>query len=593
MAILKGLDGNKKIKNTYQNIPDDIAAVNTQLEGHVAGTSDNHNSEDINFSSTRPTIPDDNVKDAIETVDERIDGIVNNPDPNKDLELVDFRTSSEYGAFATAKERGDNTDVKVKTLEDYKNDDPYYLDDYGIVGDGITDDTAGFNLIETSVFGQIVNLKGKTFVVTSIPEKNLYVNGSWVLSGYSSVASIGRLNNPKFSAGNGQIKRLKKALTNDLEQYVGIVFIGDSITWGLSLDENPSVDPRDGTLSDVRDIYNSPSFVNNFKRYIIENFGYGYTESLSNWPAAPSGESILTLTKNIVMAPHEGDFFNTFVEPVADPVIVTDSPSSISNIQINLNVNSGTSGYYSLKFPFTGKEFKLYYASVVSSMKYELFVDGVSQGVFDTEIGLDGNVAGFNNSRTHTFNYVYEKEIEIRTVLGAYVGKNTLKIDGIEIPKTIEISNQGIIGATTRSYLSNNLPGNVSGDGDAISDEDKYVFIQLGTNDRIIATGIGKGTNTFKENLQLLIDAIKTDRFLIMMAANPSTNENPASYSFTTQDVKNVISTISDNNLLDFIDNYSIFANYNHSVFLTDGLHPNKLGHFYISQNIIGALELI
>lgn len=111
MANLKGLDGNKNIQENFQNIPDDIEAVNSQLENHVAGIADKHDANDVDFNSSRPTIPDDNVFDAIETVDKRIDGIVNNPDPNKDLELVDARTSSEFGAFATLKERNDNADV--------------------------------------------------------------------------------------------------------------------------------------------------------------------------------------------------------------------------------------------------------------------------------------------------------------------------------------------------------------------------------------------------------------------------------------------------------------------------------------------------
>lgn len=59
----------------------------------------------------------------------------------------------------------------------------------GFNGDGITDDTSNFSVLETSVSGQEIDLQGKTYAVTSIPSGNLYINGYW--RGDYEVPSIG------------------------------------------------------------------------------------------------------------------------------------------------------------------------------------------------------------------------------------------------------------------------------------------------------------------------------------------------------------------------------------------------------------------
>lgn len=134
-----------KLKDWWEVVKSNFTAVNNQLESHVSGSADKHAAGDITFSSTRPTITADDVKEAIEEVDQRIDGIVNNPDPNKDLELVDFRTSSTYGVFSTAKARGDNTDER---LEEIALD----IKDFGAVGNANYFNSADNNWYEDELF---------------------------------------------------------------------------------------------------------------------------------------------------------------------------------------------------------------------------------------------------------------------------------------------------------------------------------------------------------------------------------------------------------------------------------------------------------
>jgi hypothetical protein len=50
---------------------------------------------------------------------------------------------------------------------------------YGVVGDNITNDTVAFTSLETAITGAAVNLNGAVCLVNSIPQKNNYFNGAF------------------------------------------------------------------------------------------------------------------------------------------------------------------------------------------------------------------------------------------------------------------------------------------------------------------------------------------------------------------------------------------------------------------------------
>lgn len=464
--------------------------------------------------------------------------------------------------------------------------------DFGAVGDGTADDTAEFDLIETAYTGVDVNLEGKTYLVTSTPTKNNYQNGFFKFSGATRpVDSAFETPATRFHTYGGQLRKLREALADPLQQIVGICLIGDSITWGRALPENAVFGPRNGTLSDPRDSFASPSWANELKRYIGANYAFGASPILSNWAAAPSGEAIAEYRITRLLYPREAPFALTVSGSNQTSTEVATSATP-SGFQFQLTDGDVTRvGYQEITFPFTGTEFTLIYACVdADTASYELFVDGVSQGVFETS-SAGGGVNGTNNNRrTHTFGYVRNKTIQIRSNNTGLTGNRRLRVNGIEVTKRIVITNQGIIGATTKSYDLYNLSGSFSVPA-AVTAQDSFIIMQLGTNDRNRSTAVPAGVQGFERHLTAIMNRLSPLGDVILMCANPAQNESTVTYSFTMQDVRDTLIREAKSRSIDIIDNYSIFIGTNFSTFTADGLHPNARGMLRIAKNIVTALE--
>lgn len=59
---------------------------------------------------------------------------------------------------------------------------------FGAAGDGITDDTAVFSIIDTAFAGRIVDLEGNSYAVSAIPTGAIYVHGQWIVGPDTFVA---------------------------------------------------------------------------------------------------------------------------------------------------------------------------------------------------------------------------------------------------------------------------------------------------------------------------------------------------------------------------------------------------------------------
>jgi hypothetical protein len=118
-TVIENLDGNLPqlenfdiITRNDQALADAINEGEGNFNAHVAGTLFNHYANAIFFSPILG-ITATELQGAIEQLNTRVDNIVNNPDPNKDAELVDGRNSAEFGVFSTLKERLDFSDKNL------------------------------------------------------------------------------------------------------------------------------------------------------------------------------------------------------------------------------------------------------------------------------------------------------------------------------------------------------------------------------------------------------------------------------------------------------------------------------------------------
>lgn len=78
--------------------------------------------------------------------------------------------------------------------------------DFGAKGDGTTDDGAAFTALEASVSGRMIDLCGLRYGVSSIPCKNYYYNGAFVVSGRDYPAYLSNIfsyYNPDGITGSG------------------------------------------------------------------------------------------------------------------------------------------------------------------------------------------------------------------------------------------------------------------------------------------------------------------------------------------------------------------------------------------------------
>lgn len=463
-------------------------------------------------------------------------------------------------------------------------------------GDGETNDTSAFSSFELVHRGKTIDLGGKTYLVSATPKGNNYVNGKFKIA--NATFPAGFFNEflssaPRFSSYGDQLRRLKEALGNPLVQFVGIVGVGDSITWGRTLPDNSSFAPQTQLLTTARDNASSPSFWNNFRRYIGSQYMKGATLNLSNWAASPTGESIATYVKPLIIYPKDGPF-TLSVTGVTQTASSAARASSPTGFMYTLNDGApGGANYQSIKFNFTGDRFTLIFRATNTGdfNNYRVFVDGVDQGLFTTQDGVDGVVSGDNNRRLHTFSYVRNKVVEIRSDSAGLSGVRRLYLEGLEIPKTVRCTNQGVIGLTARVYDLNNLSGSFS-NPTAVTAQDQFVFCQFGTNDRG-DTSVPPGGAEFERSMQAIITRLTALADVILMCAGPvaDSTEPPAPSYMTMRDVRGILSKVAKANSLAFIDNLAAFDTVDPSVILDGTTHPNALGHAVMSRNIINALE--
>ena len=483
-----------------------------------------------------------------------------------------------------------------------------FMAPYNAKGDGVTNDTAAFAAWEAAPAnrGKTVDLRGRTVLIDSLPRLCAYTNGKFVLSATSktrgAVAPLTFMNqNGRYNAFGGQLNAMRKALTNPFYQHVGIVTIGDSITWGSGTGENLPFDPRNGTLKDPRDSADTDSYVNIFKRYIGRNYMNDVAPVHTNFEFSPQGQSITTFEREIILTPDAPDFAT-----VVNGSSLTNDRAYVNTLSESkwqyryTHANPSNAAYHEISWTMTGTEFTMSFAAVAGQcLGYELFVNDVSQGVFQTAPGSPADNGGVvidntnNNRRTHVFGFKRNAKIRIRTVRDATQAGTTqvLRINAIVIKKRVRISNQGINGATTHSYTVYNLnPATAPGFSGktAVEADDSFVTIQLGTNDRGIVA-VPPTPVAFEARVRAMIGYMPAGVKCILLCANPAINT--AGASMTMQDIRASLLKVASELGNDFVDNYSAWGQSDPLSLTNDSVHPNVMGYNVMACNLIRALE--
>ncbi|SEB47844.1 SGNH/GDSL hydrolase family protein [Rhodobacter sp. 24-YEA-8] len=458
-------------------------------------------------------------------------------------------------------------------------------------------DTA-FTRLEARTSGQIIDLAGRTYQVAALPAGNKYINGFFTAGGLTrSRLVLGELDDAPAAVWRfgGQIAQLACALGGPFRQYLKISLLGDSITWGSSLPEMGVSEPRDGTGSDPRSLYNTAARANEFKRWVGQQYADGAAPVLSNWSASQSGESIATFARAVGMFPSGPKFTITITAGSFNQQTLYNEAFPYG-AQHRFTDGSGGASSGKYAFRMTGKEFTFCFGALASGcLNYTVWVNGVQLGgVYSTTLGEDGSTA--ITGRHHALAaHTVAADIEIRTVYKAGGGSpQTLYTYWIEFRRKIVISNQGINGTSSMTYRNNMMTSGGYGDGLAIDAEDGFIFIQQGTNDRGKRPDLSYTLSETRGHVQALIDTVKVlspTAKLIMMCANRPTIDGPPAFKCSMSDIRQMLLEAAQDNTLDLIDNYVPFARVDAAKFLTDGLHPNRLGDALMARNVINAIR--
>lgn len=404
-------------------------------------------------------------------------------------------------------------------------------------------------------------------------------------------------------SGAGRVLyRLKKALSDPLHQYVAIVLIGDSITQGMSVTGGGDISPypRTGTLADARNNATSPTWANLLHGYLGLEYYDDDSVTAAAWPAcvaaataaglpaSAAGVAIFDYRRTVNLYPEGGDFITDNIGGLSGPWRTVPDSAALLGFQRQFIVDS-SSDRARIAFPFVGHEFDFVFSATALGARYELFLNGENLGLFSTQTGDTGLPTGYRNVRTHDFGSLARGQVELRVVPGD-IARYEFRAEAIRINRRLRVTNQGIIGTTAENYVSML--------DDAVSADDQFALVQLGTNDRALTFlngGVPASPARFQKNLTTLVRRLQDSGVEVILAcANAVTDNSAPVYVFTMTDVRGVIAQVADQNGCDMIDHYgptrALLAT-GDTGWLADGTHPGDVGHSAIYHRIKAAID--
>ena len=398
-------------------------------------------------------------------------------------------------------------------------------------------------------------------------------------------SAFGSAKESSFSLFGGQLAEFKRDLSDPLQQFVSATFVGDSITWGMTVTGGGTVLPRTGTLTDQRNNGTSPSWMNLLHQYLGDTYCRDSTVSESLWSGASGGVNIFQYSRPVFLYPG--------LAPIARAGAWSSTPTAASKLGQQFDVNTTTSpGNNSFQFVMTGTGISLVFAAINGGGSYRVLVNGILQGTFITDAIAMGVPVSYGNVRLHDFGtYLADALVRIEAVNAT----GLIRFEAIQLDKTLQIINQGIVGTTFTRYTNILIPGG------AILGRSKYVFCMLGTNDRgDTPANTGQPSTSAALDIRIsnflaAVAGVVGPKRVILICANEVSDGNQALpvYYFNMTDVRSSLYRAALINKLDFIDQYAVTRKLKQDgiSYLADGLHPNDVGCRAMYDNIRVALE--
>ena len=383
------------------------------------------------------------------------------------------------------------------------------------------------------------------------------------------------------------LKELKADLENPLKS-VKIRFLGDSITWGSGSTGISETEPRAHSLTDPRNNLDSPSYVNNFRKWVGTNYLDTATLQAVNRPdGTPSGVGYFE--KEVVINPFDENSGVKFTSvkngiEAKKKDLALRSTSPVNSLLPNfLNITPDSN--MDIEFDITGDNFILVYAG--QSIGSDPFVDVYLDGELHTSLDIS---RPFGWSKEHDVAFSYgEHHVRLRL---RDATDNTLRFEGLKHRKRIQVENDGISGTWSGEWLPNSGKDLFT----SVKPDDDYVFIQLGANDRGIDSNPANAHKT-KDNLRVLAKAyLNQGKKVILMSSQCAsrTVETGRGVNYHQGEIALVINELANELGIPYINNFAVTAKYKAlgriDEVTTDGLHPNDSGHFIIFDNIANQI---
>lgn len=362
---------------------------------------------------------------------------------------------------------------------------------------------------------------------------------------------------PSHDVSRNRPETLSAQLADDLTS-IRIIGIGDSITWGLTLEDNSPSDPRNGTLSDPRDNLASPSWVNRLRKWLVWA-GLGTTATIS------------------ATTPGRGEArAECGLRPYDDARIIRSGIWGIRSL-----VGSPYGSVLVLKtgavmeVHWRGDKLDLLHSITTANpaATASVYVDGVLYGT----LAYGGGAASTGNRYPITLAY---GDHVVRVVNDS---ASELHLEQVIHHRLIVVQNDGIIGRKTLNWLPGGLLLN-----DAMAPGYDWALIQLGTND-----GVDLSTAVTEANMRTIVSYCQSrGSKVVLLTANACPPREGGTRTQDMADISGVNGRIAQDLGIAHVDQYraTLMAEIEGTVYLADELHPNNMGHALMARNLITTI---